>query len=166
MEIEPNLVTALIAAVSAIAGSLISQFLTIYRDWLSKRHSRNVLLREKYEEMANYVVASQQWMTLVTNTKSLEELTSMPPVDARKVVVLTSLYFPKLRESAQDFLNKCVEFKLVLVDNYEFVPGKTLGTQAAHKNKEAFMAAADKYYRSSRNLDDHIVKWARTYAKA
>ena len=64
MENDINkILIAVISASSAIAGAVISQLVSIFRDILDKKHKRHILLREKYEELANLVTNSQEWFT-------------------------------------------------------------------------------------------------------
>jgi len=52
MTFENTIIVALIAALSAILGALITQIVSIVRDVIGQRRKRHVLLREKYEELA------------------------------------------------------------------------------------------------------------------
>ena len=163
---ESKIIVAVISALSALTGAFLSQFLVFVRDKMDKSHKRNVFLREKYEEMSYLTISAQEWMASAANAKSLSNLSSKPPVDARKALVLANIYFPKLREPTQEFLNACVNFQMVLIDNHEFKEDISVGAQAAHKNQAAFEQSSEAISSAVRILDDNIIKYAKKYAKA
>jgi hypothetical protein len=163
---ELKITIAVIAAVSALSGTFISQIATMLRERSDRSHKRNVLLREKYEEMVFLITSGQEWMGHVVNAKDLSELMTLPPVNARKALVLANIYFPKLRDPMQQFLNASVDFQKILIDNHEFLASKSVGVQAAHKNRGAYETAAEKCYQAIRVIDDSIVKYSGKYARA
>ncbi len=165
METEAKFLIALISAGSAIAGAVIAQFVSIFRDVLDKRHKRDILLREKYEEMANLATSSQEWFASQLNAMSLSEL-KMPPIDARKAMVLSHIYFPLLQDACQGYVNACARFQIMLIDNHEFVEGKDAGTQAAHKNSAEFERVAEQLHLCRQRLDEEIIRHAHKYTKA
>lgn len=166
MESDIKIMIAVISASSAIAGAVIAQLVSIFRDILNKKHQRHILLREKYEELANLVTASQGWFTNQLGAMSLKELQGQPPLDARKAMVLSHIYFPLLQEACQDYVNACANFQVTLIDNHEFVEGKDAGTQAAHKNRTEFQKSASYLHQCRQRLDEQIINYARKYTKA
>ena len=165
MEADTKLMIALISAGSAITGAVISQFVSIFRDILDKRHKRNILLREKYEEMANLVTNSQEWFTEQLNAMRLSELKA-PPAEARKAMVLSHIYFPLLQDACQDYVNACAHFQVTLINNHEFIEGKDAGTQAAHRNPAALEKSAKHLHACRQRVDEEIIKHAKRYTKA
>ena len=157
---------AVISAGSAIAGAVISQLVSIFRDVLDKKHKRHILLREKYEELANLVTNSQNWFTAQLGAMSLRELKSQPPLEARKAMVISHIYFPLLQEACQTYVNACASFQLTLIDNYEFAEGKDAGTQAAHRNSVALEKSAASLHKCRQELDELIILYAEKYTKA
>ena len=157
---------ALIAASSAIAGATISQFVSILRDWLNKRHQRKILLREKYEELANLITHSQEWVTFQLGAQSLAELNSRPPQEARKATVLSHIYFPLLQDACQNYVNASAAFQSMLIENHQFAPGQTAGAQAVRQNENAFMQAINNVQQCRDELDKQIIKYAKQYTKA
>lgn len=165
METDAKLLIALISAGSAIAGAVIAQFVSIFRDILDKRHKRDVLLREKYEELASMATSSQEWFGRQLNAMSLSELKTSP-IDARKAMVLSHIYFPLLRDACQVYVNACARFQTMLVDNHEFVEGVDAGTQAAHKNRVEFERVAEHLHLCRQRLEEEIIRHAHRYTKA
>ena len=166
MEEETKIMVALIAASSAIAGATISQFVSILRDWLNKRHQRKILLRKKYEELANLITQSQEWVTFQLGAQSMLELNSRPPQEARKAMVLSHIYFPLLQEACQNYVDASAAFQSMLADNHRFAPGRTAGAQAVRQNEEAFMQAINNLRQCRNELDKQIIRYAKQYTKA
>ena len=166
MENDVKIMIAVISASSAIAGAVISQLVSIFRDILDKKHKRHILLREKYEELANLVTNSQEWFTSQLGAASLKELKSRPPLEARRAMVLSHIYFPLLQSACQAYVNASALFQVTLINNHEFVEGVDAGTQAAHKNRAAFEKAADNLQKKRQELDELIIKYACKYTKA
>ena len=166
MEVESKILIAAISASSAIFGAVISQVITVVRDWLDKKHQRNVLSRNKYEELAGLITDSQEWTGSLLTSSSLKELRNKPPVNARKALILSYIYFPLLRDGCEKYITECVNFMNVLIDNHEFKEGIDCGTQAVHKNESAVLESSSKLRESRQDLDDLIIQYAGKYAKA
>ena len=166
METESKLLIAAISASSAIFGAVLSQIVTVVRDWLDKKHQRNVLLRNKYEELAGLVTDSQEWVCGLSTSSSLKDLRNKPPINARKALILSYIYFPLLRKGSENYITECVNFQNVLIDNHEFKDGVDCGTQAVHKNENAVTKSSSNLRESRQDLDDLIIKYASKYAKA
>lgn len=165
MESEATLIIAIVSASSAIAGAVISQLVTILRDYLDKRHKRNIFLREKYEELANLVTASQGWFTGQIGAINMLELRT-PPVEARKAAVISHIYFPALRDACESYLDACINFQVTLIDSHEFYEGMDAGTQATHKNRKAFEKAVGHLQSCRQHLDEQIMEHAHEYVRA
>lgn len=166
MDFESKVVIAVISASSAIAGAIISQVVTLFRDFLNKKQVRNVLLRDKYEELANLITSSQEWIASQLTAKTLTELRNSPPLDARKAMIISHIYFPLLRKSCEQYINSCARFQTVLIDNHKFIEGIDCGTQAVQNNSEAVEQASKQLQISRHDLEDLIIKYATKYAKA
>ena len=107
---DPNtLQIALISSSSAIAGAVISQAISLLQGSLDKKHQRRILLRERYEQLADHISESTAWPSTLLACKSIEELTVVPhPTHARKALTLSSIYFPALQDVCQNYVNACV----------------------------------------------------------
>ena len=166
MDVDSKILIAVISAGSAIAGAGITQIVSIFLSHLERKHQKMILLREKYEELALLVHESNSWISAQMGANSLAELRSNFPEHARKATVLSHIYFPKLREACESYVNACSKFSAVLVDNHQFDPNHDCGTQAASANSKALEAAADQVRRSRQEIEDKIIKYASSYAKA
>ena len=166
MDVDSKILIAAISASSAIAGAAITQIVGVFLAHLERRHKRKVLLREKYEELALLVQESMSWPSDQMNAKSLSDLRDSYPSKARKATVLAHIYFPKLRDACENYVNASVSFNIVLVDNHEFNQGYDVGTQAAHANPQALETAANNLQVCRQSLEDKIIQYASSYAKA
>lgn len=166
MDVDSKLLIAAISAGSAIAGAAITQIVSIFLSHLERRHQKKILLREKYEELALLVHESTSWASEQMSAKSLADLRSGFPENARKATVLTHIYFPKLRDACENYVNACAKFNVVLVDNHQFHPDHDCGTQAADANPEALRVAAENLRSCRQEIEDKIVEYASDYAKA
>ena len=70
MDPGSNTFIALIAAGSAIAGAVISQVVSIARDYLGRKNRRYILLRNKYEELANHITENEAWAIQLSAAKT------------------------------------------------------------------------------------------------
>jgi hypothetical protein len=166
MDVDSKILIAAISAGSAIAGAAITQIVGVFLAHFERRHKKKILLREKYEELALLIHESNSWLSEQMNAKSLSELRSGYPEKARKATVLAHIYFPKLRDVCESYVNACAKFNIVLIDNHEFNPNHDVGTQAAHSNPEALEAAAQNARVCRQNIEDKVVRFASSYAKA
>lgn len=166
MPSQQAILVALIAASSAIAGALITQVVAIVRDVIEQRRKRHILLREKYEELALRVTTSHQWMVDQLKSRTIAELGSQPPFDARHVMVLSHLYFPELRDACQTYVNRCVEFQIMLIDLNEGRTEYDAGTQAAHRDQSKYLSVSKQLHIARDALDKAIITYAVKYTRA
>ena len=114
---------------------------------------------------ASLQIISQEWFGRQLNAMSLSELKTSP-IDARKAMVLSHIYFPLLRDACQVYVNACARFQTMLIDNHEFVEGVDAGTQAAHKNRVEFERVAEHLHLCRQRLEEEIIRHAHRYTKA
>lgn len=89
---------ALIAGVSAILGSLIPQVIILVKEAKNKEHVRQVLIRDKYEELAALIQQSEQWSSSLILCKSEDELAHYNVFEPqRKALILALIYFPEFK---------------------------------------------------------------------
>jgi hypothetical protein len=96
---------AIISAVSAIIGALISQSTTFLLSWIDKRHQKKILLRQKYEEMLYYFQDSLVYIQEVHKCRKrdqLFQLTHSPP--AGRALGLSQLYFQEFVEPLTKYI--------------------------------------------------------------
>ncbi|OZY84837.1 hypothetical protein CBP51_16890 [Cellvibrio mixtus] len=102
-------VSAVIGAGSALAGVFLSQILSMLQARVERKHKQQALLREKLEDLAEHLVQTSRWMeawfhqAVANRTKS--QKASDDPLrsseEARRVYVLSLLYFPRLLPESQ-----------------------------------------------------------------
>jgi len=118
---SPDIQTATIAASSAILGALISQVTTIVVSWTERRRQKNILLRQKYEEMWLSFSASLEWLVRLngsTNQESVFSLAQCP--EARKALSLCLLYFrEKLGDAANNYILAQQAYYQSLIKSYD-----------------------------------------------
>jgi hypothetical protein len=163
---DTTIIIGIVSATSALAGVALAQLSAIVQDHLKRKHEKRKLLREKYEELANYVTESHLWSTELLQATSLPQVSSSTPIQARKAATLANIYFPLLREPAWEYLNSCALLHVVIIENFKFVPGVTAGAQAAHHDRQAFDQAGDRMHRARQQLDDAITQYANKYTRA
>ncbi len=154
MAIESKLLIATISASAAISGAVISQAFSIVRDVLDKKHQRKVLLRTKYEEFAELITQSQEWLSSLYRHKSIEEHSNNPPHHARKALLLAYIYFPALIEQSENFLNSCVLVQHTMIENFQ--------TRDIEPLKEPIL----KFKQNRQELDRSIILNAKKYSQA
>ncbi|MEQ1484109.1 hypothetical protein [Methyloglobulus sp.] len=156
---------AIIAASSAIAGSVISQIITGLLSWIDKKHQKQVLLRQKYEEMALLYADSLEWFLNTASSTSYGQLSSLAlPVKLKQVQILCSIYFPKLHDPAVQYANACNSYYQSILVNFNpalNIPASFQAeTREEHKNVVKNITAA------RQSFDKAIIDFAKYYAKA
>ncbi|HBT88116.1 hypothetical protein [Desulfobacter sp.] len=154
MELESKLLIATISASSAISGAVISQAFSIIRDILDKKHQRKVLLRTKYEEFAELITRSHEWLSALYRHKSIEEHSNNPPNHARKALLLAYIYFPALIKQSEKFMNSCVIIQSSMIENFQT------------KDIEPLKEPVKEFKENRQELDRLIILNAKKYSKA
>jgi len=111
-----NLKIAIIAGGFALLGVVVSQVISIGLSVFDKRHKKNVLLRQKYEEMMFEFHASLRYVQEVQMCRTLDqlfEISSSP--QAGKAYGLALLYFPELVDPLDRYSNSQIVFYDALV---------------------------------------------------
>ncbi|MGH8040380.1 MAG: hypothetical protein ACREPD_21910 [Stenotrophomonas sp.] len=97
--------TALIAAGAALLGSAVAQFGPLLQQWLSRRHERRALLRQRYEQMATLASDLSIHMARVVETSvqagPRSEGSELAQA-ATQMQTLALLYFPELKASVDE----------------------------------------------------------------
>lgn len=166
---DPNtLQIALISSSSAIAGAVISQAISLLQGSLDKKHQRRILLRERYEQLADHISESQSWPDTLIKCSSLSELSHAPlPIHARKALTISSIYFPALQMTCQNYVNSCANLKIFLINTYRPGPsGGEVGSIVAYLDADGFEKAINQNVRARQAVDDLVIKLASKYAKA
>lgn len=101
--------SAIIGACSALAGVFLSQVLSMLQASAERKHNQKTLRREKLEELAGHLAQTARWMdiwfhqVLLKSTAHHESADGSPlsSDEARRVYVLSLLYFPDLKTESQ-----------------------------------------------------------------
>lgn len=163
-----TLQVAAISAGAAIAGAVISQVISLAQSSLDRKHQRRILLRERYEQLAEHISASVAWPEALSHCTSLAELSRSPqPTRARKALTIAAIYFPALQDACQDYINSCANLKIFFIDNYRpGLDGGEVATVVAHRNPNGFQKAMHQWTTARQKVDDTIVALAPIYAQA
>ena len=155
---DDKILVGTIAAVSALSGIIISQAGTLLHSFLDRNHKSKCLRREMLEELADYVQQTVSWCeNIVSNIASKEPshaqyATTLQPValstEARRVYVLSLIYFPTLRAEAHILLNTCNNIYAISISK-------------AKINVDEFTSQTKKFRTSVDNFDKLIPKVAK-----
>ena len=164
---ENELLIAIVAASSALGGVAISQGFSLLQSYFDREHQRRILLRTKYEELANHLNDSIVWANELLRVTTFKELHARTqPIAARRAYTLALLYFPRLKMHAERYVAASIAFQNVLVENFRPLDNVTAGAQAAKHSIQTFNAAGE-HFRSAREAFDHqIQECANVYIAA
>ncbi len=157
----------IIGVVGVLLGVLIAQLVALIQSRLDRANKRDILLRTKYEELSGHVNDSLGWaMECLGATTFAVMHSGTQPLAARKAYTLALLYFPLLKPYADHYVQACVSFQMVLVE--QFVPHEFLnaGAQAAKNNPERFKVAGENLRAAREAFDFEIQKHSHVYIRA
>lgn len=162
---KPEILTAIIAASAALGGVIISQAISIFLTFLDKRHKRQILLRQKYEEMMIHFSDSLSWIQDLHCCRTRHELFAQaqsPP--ARKALSLCLLYFPDLSSTANQYVLAQQSYYSFVVDSFdEKLPINAGGQSLIHQQGKEL---ADALFKSKIVMENKIVDKVHKYIKA
>lgn len=157
---------ALISAGAALCGVFISQISNLLFLLLNRKHQKNILLRDKYEEMMFHFTNSFNWLQQLNNCKTKDDIFSLAQSqDARKALTLCLLYFPNLVDSANTYI-------LAQSLYYESVAKSFNGEISANAGGQAFMnnsnhqSILNNLFDAKNNFENLIVEYSKYYLKA
>lgn len=157
--------TAIISAAAVLAGVAITQAFSLFQSASERKHQRRVLLRGKYEELAQCLADSvDEHTSFLTASTNEELLRGTRPKNAQRIYILAQLYFPQLRSPAHEFLAALVQFRNELASNYNPQGHGSLGVQGAASQK--VHAAQAQLEQAKYQLDTAIEKHAFAYTAA
>ncbi|MCK5343288.1 MAG: hypothetical protein KAR20_07780 [Candidatus Heimdallarchaeota archaeon] len=153
---------ALIAALSAIGGALISQIATYVIARLNRKHQNNIHLRQKYEEMLHHFYKSLQWIPQLNEciTRSQISAFSESP-EARHALSLCLLYFEELIPFVNNYIHAQRSYYVSIVKLFDDSCDISAGTQAfMHKSHKPMM---DDIIKNKEAFDDEALRIAKEY---
>ena len=156
---------AIAAASIALSGVVISQAISILLSFFDRRHEKNILLRQKYEEMMFEFSDSVMFVQDVHNCKTRDQLLhlSVPP-QTRKAYGLALLYFPNLVEPLNRYTLAQVSFYNSLLNLFDQNIPANAGGQASVN--DAHKPIEDNLYKEKDHVMDALILNAKKYAKA
>jgi hypothetical protein len=164
---KPEILTAIIAATAALSGVIISQIISLFQTFLTRRHEKQKLLRQKYEEMMFCFSASLEWIQHLNNSTTKASVFSLAQSpDARKALSLCLLYFPRLVESANNYVLAQQAYYNVIVTSFKEGIPYIAGGQALVHNKQQCEVATNNLFQKKNEFENLIVSSASEYTKA
>ena len=132
-----KILIAIVAASATLLGVVISQAITLLISYINRRHERNVLLRNKYEELMFHFSDSFGWVLQLNNSMTKEEIFSRSQsTDARKALSLCLLYFPDLVNNANKYIFAIQEYYKFVVTVFDSAIPHNAGAQALGLGKK------------------------------
>lgn len=163
MSIE--ITTAIIAGVSALAGVIISQAISITLSFLDKRHQKQILLRQKYEQLMFEFQDSLSYFLAVQGCKSIEEIQEHAySHSAGRAVSLAHLYFPSLAPVMADYQMSLISYYGSVVSVFNPHVPATAGAQLQMADKD--MEVIKSFHESKTKTLDILISNAGNYTKA
>lgn len=164
---EQPIVIALISASIALGGVAVAQATAMFQSWLERKHKKAILLRTKYEELAEHLNDSLAWAMDCMRAITFTELNARAqPLAARKAYTLCLLYFPLLKNHANRYVQASVAFSNTLVESFEPTTGLDAGGQASKNLGTKFEAACEALRAAREALDMEIQRCANVYISA
>jgi len=164
---KQEILIAIIAASSALGGVIISQVFSLLQSFYDKKYKKQILLRQKYEEMMFHFSASLEWIQHLngnTNQASVFALAQCP--DARKSLSLCLLYFPEMVDSANNYVLAQQSYYTSVVTSFKEGISCTAGGQAIIHNKDNYEVAKNNLFRTKNIFENLMVSNATKYTKA
>ena len=122
---------AIIAASSVIAGVLISQAISLLLSFYDKKHKKQILLRQKYEEMMFHFSDSLSWIQSLHNSRTRSDIFALAQSpQARKALSLCLLYFSDLVQPANKYILAQTAYYSFVVGSFDENKPFTAGGQA------------------------------------
>ncbi|MFH0786816.1 MAG: hypothetical protein V2B13_04270, partial [Pseudomonadota bacterium] len=142
-----EILIAIIAASSALCGVVISQVISLFQMFLSRRHEKQKLLRQKYEEMMFHFSASLEWIRYLNGSTTQSEVFALAQsTDARKALSLCLLYFPSLVQPANNYILAQQAYYTSVVTSFKMDIPVTAGGQALIHNKQQHEAVTNSLF--------------------
>ncbi|MGP0170582.1 hypothetical protein ACSVIJ_01740 [Pseudomonas sp. NCHU5208] len=163
---DEKLVLALVAALSAIGGVLITQVFTFFRELLVSKRQSKILLREKYELLAEQVGESFLHRVKVASHTGEEFFVDYLNKPIEKIFSQALLYFPELVEPSRNYHNAYHDYYKMLAESFLPDTGLTAAMQRAKSPGENFEMVLDKLDETQKALYECIRKNAPKYARA
>lgn len=162
---KQEILIAIIAASSALGGVIISQIFSLLQSFYGKKYKKQILLRQKYEEMMFHFSVSLEWIVRLngsTTQATVFALAQCP--DARKALSLCLLYFPEMVEASNNYVLAQQSYYAFILKNFNEAIPVTAGGQAFAKPEHK--APTDNLFAKKNHFENLIISNAKKYTKA
>ena len=158
---------SMIAAGSALAGVIISQIFSLLISFLDKRHKKQILIRQKYEEMMFNFQDSLSYYSDIANCKTREQLYSKShSIPAQRAMGIAMIYFPNIAPNIEVYLKYLVEYYNVIITSFDPNIPANAGGQARVNNKKQIEEIEHRLFLVKNDIIQTIEKNVRKYTKA
>jgi len=165
--VKPEILTAIIAASSALGGVIISQAISITLSIFDKKHQKHKLLRQKYEEMMFHFQDSLLYYNQVATCRTLDQLLQQThSVPAQKALGLALLYFPNLESSFDNYVRSLVAYYDLICSVYNPDIQANAGAQARVHHKSELHRVENKLFDAKNEVITLLKLNAKKYTKA
>lgn len=164
---KQEILIPIIVASSALGGVIISQAFSLFRSFLDKRHEKQKMLRQKYEEMMFHFSASLEWIVHLNGSTNQESVFSLAQCSsARKALSLCLLYFREdLGAASNDYILSQQSYYKVIVEVYDKKDKNSAGGQAESKNPN-YNEALKNLFEKKDSFENLIISNSSKYTKA
>lgn len=154
-----------IGALLALLGVLVAQLIAIVQTRLEQNNKRNVLLREKYEELGMHFLDSMKLPHTLMTCANMEQALSLTHQEsANSAHLLALLYFPRLTEATGSYIESYASLFVTIASIYDESDARSVGMQVV--DNPEYMEASNNHIASRDYLQDQIQDFATTYAKS
>lgn len=158
---------AIISASAALLGVIVSQAISILLSFLDKNHKKQILLRQKYEEMMFHFQDSLSQRTTLESATTLDQvIAAAHSVPLMRAHGLCLLYFPNLVQFVDIYTRTYISYYDLVVTVYnQNTPGKA-GDQVRVRARKEYEELNQHLFQSKNEAMDAIIKNVKKYIKA
>jgi hypothetical protein len=153
MDINDTILIGFLTAGSALFGAISGELLKTLRIGIEHKKQQSDLLREKYEELAERLSDSHEWIEAVIfadNNEKLKEIGSAR--HTRRIETLANLYFIEIRDAA-------TKFKRELFNVYKLLLNNKNRDTLSPELESAFEAA----WQAQKELENAVIEYSSKY---
>ena len=136
---------ALISAVAALSGVVVSQVLALLTAHLNRKHAKQEVLRQKYEKLIEHINLALAQMPLNSLPKAKDGIGFL--AETRAVYGLSLIYFPLILPFAKDFFSASLELYNALVSGED----------------DQITPASNQFFKARNDLEKAISEFAKQY---
>lgn len=126
------MVETIIGGILVLFGVVVTQIVNTLTSHKDRVERRRKLLREKYEELCQSVLATTTELQQVMKLGGQEALTSSPPSSPQRAHYLAMIYFPELRKLTREYNNAIVLLYMFSIQHFDPRLPIPLGSQATN----------------------------------